>query len=207
MVGLCPLQNMFFRLMLWVLYSDTVLAASLPQRSESISSLAAGAIFSSKSLSPANIPAPLNDNSSSGNKLQIACDARKYGKNLKVNSCRNVFNFLKKDDLQFRFSERDSGVPSDVPLPLRTLSSKKPHIYFYFLDTTPHYSVCRYYPSHSNMWTTGDGLCFVQPVLKQDAIFGHASPSEIGQAACTMLQTCVIERGMGGMAMNIGECS
>ena len=44
-------------------------------------------------------------------------------------------------------------------------------------------------------------------VLKKDAISGKASPTEIGLAAFTMLQTCVVERGMGGMAFNIGEFS
>ena len=117
---------MLSRLILWALHSDTVLTASLPQHSESIGSPASGPITSSDLLSPANILAPPNDSLSSGNTLKIVCDAAKYGKNLKVNSCRNVFKFLKKDETQFTFSERDSGVPCDVPLPLRTLSSKKP---------------------------------------------------------------------------------
>lgn len=38
-----------------------------------------------------------------------------------------------------------------------------------------------------------------------DSIVGHASSSEVGQAAYTMLQTCVIERGMGGLAFNLGK--
>ena len=61
------------------------------------------------------------------------------------------------------------------------------------------------HPSYSDV--VGDGLCFVQPVLQSGAISGQATSIEIGQAAYTMLQTCVIERGMGGMASNIGECS
>ncbi|KAL9069082.1 MAG: hypothetical protein Q9161_005729 [Pseudevernia consocians] len=77
-----------------------------------------------------------------------------------------------KNETQFTFAERDSGVPCDVPLPLRTLSN--------------------------------DGLCLIQPVLSAGAISGHASPTEVGQAAYTLLQTCVIERGTGGMAFNIG---
>ncbi|KAF6227108.1 hypothetical protein HO133_008549 [Letharia lupina] len=163
---------MFFCLILWALYSDTVLAASLSRRSESVGSLAAGPIPSSDLLSPANILVPSSNNSSSDNRLKIACDATRYGKNLKVSSCRNVFNFMKKDETTYTFAERDSGVPNDGPLPLRTLSN--------------------------------DGLCFVQPVLSAGAISGKASPTEIGQAALVTLQTCVIERGMGGMAFNIG---
>lgn len=163
---------MFFCLILWALYSDTVLAASLSRRSESVGSLAAGPIPSSDLLSPANILIPSSKNSSSDNVLKIACDATRYGKNLKVSSCRNVFNFMKRDETTYTFAERDSGVPNDGPLPLRTLSN--------------------------------DGLCFVQPFLSAGAISGKASATEIGQAALITLQTCVIERGMGGMAFNIG---
>lgn len=50
-----------------------------------------------------------------------------------------------------------------------------------------------------------DGLCFVQPILAKDSVVGHASSTEIGQAAHTMLQACVIERGMGGLAFNLGK--
>ena len=35
---------------------------------------------------------------------------------------------------------------------------------------------------------------------------GRASGTEIGQAAFTTLQVCVIERGTGGIASKIGEC-
>lgn len=115
---------MFFYLILWTLYSDAVLAASLPRRSEIIGSLAARPISPSNLLSPANMLASSSNTSSSGNLLKIACDGTKYGKNLKVNSCRSVFNFMMKNETQFTFAERDSGVPSDISLPLRTLSSK-----------------------------------------------------------------------------------
>lgn len=60
--------------------------------------------------------------------------------------------------------------------------------------------------SRSKVLTTGDGLCFVQPVLKRGAVSGHASGNEVGRAAWQLLQTCVVERGMGGVAFNIGEC-
>ncbi|CAF9905584.1 MAG: hypothetical protein ALECFALPRED_001037 [Alectoria fallacina] len=163
---------MLFYFLLYALNSDTVRAASLPQRSESSGGLAAGPTSPLNLFSPANILAPSKDNSTSGNVLKIACDATLYGKNLKVSSCRNIFHFLSKDETQFRFAQRDSGVPCDVPLPLRTMST--------------------------------DGLCFVQPVLKKDAVIGRATSTEIGQAAFTLLQTCVVERGMGGMAYDIG---
>lgn len=59
--------------------------------------------------------------------------------------------------------------------------------------------------SHTDASTTDDGLCFVQSVLKDGAISGRASSSEMGHAAFTVLQACVIERGMGGIAWDIGE--
>lgn len=113
---------MLFFLIPWALYSNTLLAASLPQRLESISSLAAGSTTSPSLLSPA-ILVPSGTNSSYAAKLKIRCDV-KYGKNLKVNSCRKVFDYLTKNETQFAFAERDSGVPFDVPLPLRTFSSE-----------------------------------------------------------------------------------
>ena len=115
---------MFFYLVLCALYSDSVFTASLPRHPESISDLAAKPISSLNLLSPANILASSSNISSSGNGLKIRCDSTKYGKNLKVQSCRNVFRYLNKVDTQFTFAMRDSGVPFDVPLPLRTLSSK-----------------------------------------------------------------------------------
>ena len=71
----------------------------------------------------------------------------------------------------------------------------------------PRYFACKYGRSHTDASTTDDGLCFVQSVLKDGAISGRASASEVGHAAFTVLQTCVIERGMGGMAFDIGEWS
>lgn len=118
------LQTMSFYLILYTLFSDSVLTASLPRHTESISDLAAKPISPSNLLSPANIPASSSNLSSSENLLKIGCDARKFGKNLKVQSCRNVFNFVLKDEKQLRFAQRDSGLPADVSLPLRTLSSK-----------------------------------------------------------------------------------
>ena len=197
---------MFLHLILWALCSYTVLAASLPQRSERIGKLETAPISSSNLLSPA-IPAPSSSNNTSlGNVVKIACDPRRFGRDLKVNSCRSVFRYLHEDENQFRFAERDSGVPLDVPLPLRTYSSEKPHTYFSFRDGIPRYFAYKYRPSHTDASTTDDGLCFIQPVLKQGAISGLASSTEMGQAASRVLQICVIERGMGGIASHIGEC-
>lgn len=118
------LQTMSFYLILCILYSDSVFTASLPRHPESISDLAANSTSSSNLLSPANILASSSNLSSSENLLKIGCDARTFGKNLKVQSCRNVLRFMHKDEKQFSFAQRDSGLPADVTLPLRTLSSK-----------------------------------------------------------------------------------
>ena len=42
-------------------------------------------------------------------------------------------------------------------------------------------------------------------MLAKGAVLGHASPSDVARAGAQVLQTCVIERGMGGVAMRIGE--
>lgn len=128
--------KMFMNLILCQLYSYTVLAASLLRRSESIGGLATGPATSSNLLSPANILAPSTTNSSA-NILKIACDASRYGKNLKVYSCRNVFMYLRKDPTVFVFAERDSGLPCDVPLPFRTLSSETPKTLLPFRYNAP----------------------------------------------------------------------
>lgn len=187
--------------MLWALYSNTGLSASLPQRSEGIGT---GPISNSNSLLLTAL-APSSNSSSSSNGLKIECSGRKYGKNLKVNSCRNIFDFLRKEEEEHTFAERDSGIPFNVPLPWRTLSSKTP-----FHDSTSSYKVsglvCERPRSCSDASITEDGLCFVQPVLTGGAMVGHASGTEVGQAAFTMLQVCVVERGTGGIASRIGEC-
>lgn len=51
---------------------------------------------------------------------------------------------------------------------------------------------------------SGDGFCFVQPLLLRGAVTGHASSTEIGQAAYALYQRCVVEKGIGGIAANIG---
>ncbi|KAM0796442.1 hypothetical protein BDR22DRAFT_525996 [Usnea florida] len=154
---------MFLCLTLWVVYSV------LPQQSECID---AQPNLIPNLRSPASISIPSNDSDTSGNKLKITCDGMTYGKNLKVPSCRKVFGYTRHDPTQYTFVERGSGIPGDVPLPLRTYSN--------------------------------DGLCFIQPFLKENVVSGHASSTEIGQAAYTTFQLCVVQRGVGGVASNIG---
>lgn len=52
--------------------------------------------------------------------------------------------------------------------------------------------------------TSNDALCFVQPILSEGAVTAHASPREVGNAAYTVFSECVVKRGMGGIAGNIG---
>lgn len=50
------------------------------------------------------------------------------------------------------------------------------------------------------------GRCYVQPVLAEGATIGHAGPSEIGNAADTLSNECVLKKhGIGGIAGSIGE--
>ena len=55
--------------------------------------------------------------------LKIRCDGDVYGRNLNVASCRDVFRYMPKNDTQLVFADRNSGVPHDIPLPWRTMSS------------------------------------------------------------------------------------
>ena len=50
-----------------------------------------------------------------------------------------------------------------------------------------------------------DGVCFLQPFLARGAVLGHASATDITKAGAQLLQNCVVERGVGGMAYNIGK--
>ena len=54
---------------------------------------------------------------------------------------------------------------------------------------------------------SNDGLCFVQPLLKPGSETARASSQQMGQAAYTLFQQCVIEKGLGGIAADIGVSS
>lgn len=54
---------------------------------------------------------------------------------------------------------------------------------------------------------SNDGLCFVQPVLKIGSETALASSTQMGEAGYTLFQKCVVERGLGGIATNIGVSS
>lgn len=48
-------------------------------------------------------------------------------------------------------------------------------------------------------------MCYVQPILAEGAVTARASPREVGNAAYTLFQECVVKRGMGGIAGDIGQ--
>ena len=48
------------------------------------------------------------------------------------------------------------------------------------------------------------GLCFLQALLVPGAASGHASSKQVGQAGYVVFQRCVVERGIGGIAENVG---
>ena len=54
---------------------------------------------------------------------------------------------------------------------------------------------------------SNDGLCFVQPLLKPGSETARASSKQIGLAAYTLFQRCVVEKGLGGIADGIGVSS
>ena len=113
-----------------------------------------------------------NTSSPPSNVLHFQCNGE-YGRDLNPSSCRDVFNYIGKSDTQTPFSERRTGRPNDVPLPLRFMSN--------------------------------DGLCFVQPLLLRGAVTAHTSVTQMAQAAYTLFQRCVVDKGIGGIAANIGE--
>ena len=100
--------------------SALVSSASVPQ-----SSLAFGNLPPSPPASRVlTLPSARSNNFTlSAKKLKIDCDSNRWGRDLKVKSCRDLFGYLKKDDEELIFSNRDSGLPHDIPLPIRTLSS------------------------------------------------------------------------------------
>ena len=44
----------------------------------------------------------------------------------------------------------------------------------------------------------------MQPLLVSGAVTAQASSAELGAAAYTIFQTCVVDQGVGGLATDIG---
>lgn len=108
-----------------LLCAAATLSAHVPNLRQTDGSFLAGSSASSGlPLPPTNSTLLSNGPLSTSNTLKIGCDSRRYGRDLKVKSCRNVFRYVKHENEQVTFSERDSGISYDVGLPLRTYSSK-----------------------------------------------------------------------------------
>ena len=63
-------------------------------------------------------------NASIGGLLMLKRNPVRYGRGLKVESCRNVFNYMKVDNTDIVFADRSSAQPHDLDLPFSTTSSK-----------------------------------------------------------------------------------
>lgn len=108
-----------------LLYSTISFAARIPDLSPIDGSPDDIRSLSSDPQLPLNIStSPSNASTSQTNVVKVGCDARRFGKNPKVKSCRDLFGYLNPDNEQYSFSDRLSGIPVDIGLPLRTYSSK-----------------------------------------------------------------------------------
>ena len=108
----------------FLLYNAPTLSAHVPNLFQTDGSrVAASSAASGLSLPSTNSTLLGNGSLAPSNILKIGCDSRRYGRDLKVKSCRDVFRYVKYENEQIIFSERDSGISHDVGLPLRTYSS------------------------------------------------------------------------------------
>lgn len=104
------------------LLPGTTLCAVLPQPSDTCNLLQEPVI--SPALSNFENSSTASGNTSLDNILKLRCDPIRYGRNLKVESCRKVFGFIAQDDTQTVFAERGSVQPHDLNLPFRATSSE-----------------------------------------------------------------------------------
>ena len=68
-------------------------------------------------------PSPANVSSGSSKILKIQCDGEKYGKNLNIASCSNIFNYIDKRVQERTFADRNTGIQADILLPWRIYDS------------------------------------------------------------------------------------
>lgn len=114
---------LFLSISLWPAYcAAALIPASVLQRPQYGNDLKAS------DLPLSNTSVFANNRSSSlggiGGVLKIACNSDMYGKNLKVKSCQRLFGYISKDTRQYTFADRESRVPFDIALPMRTYSGK-----------------------------------------------------------------------------------
>ena len=96
--------------------------AILPQQTDTYDLLQASVVSPAPKF-PNDTSAPTS-NTSFDNVLKLRCDPVRYGRNLKVESCRRIFSFIKEGDEQTVFAERGSVQPHDSNLPFRATSSE-----------------------------------------------------------------------------------
>ena len=82
----------------------------------------------SSALSFSENSSAVSGNTSPKNVLNLRCDPIRFGRNLRVESCRKAFGYISHGDMQTVFAERDSGQPHDFNLPFRVSSSECPGI-------------------------------------------------------------------------------
>lgn len=106
----------------FLVFSGTAICRLLPQLVNTYN-LSQGPV-TSPALSFSGNSSVATGNISFDNILKLRCDPIRYGRNLRSESCRKVFNFIPQDDRQTVFAERDSGQPHDLNLPFRATSSE-----------------------------------------------------------------------------------
>ena len=112
-------SNCFIRVLV---FTTLALGATLPRLLDT-NDLLQGSELSPTLSYPENSSA-IHGNTSTGGLLMLKCDPVRYGRGLKVESCRNVFTYMKVDETDTVFADRSSAQPHNLGLPFRTTSSK-----------------------------------------------------------------------------------
>ena len=171
---------------------------------------------------PADVSAPLGDistttnvsiagnnsntanESASGTLLSVNCDGNRYGSNLNIQSCKNIFRYISKNSEQTTFANRHTGIEAKIELPWRIYDSKS-QVSLRLSGKGLYLLWAKQRALSSRAKSCLDkSLCFVQPVLRPGKLSAQASSKEIGNAAFTLMHECAIKRGVGGIAANIG---
>jgi len=147
---------------------------------------------------PSNISSMASHNleTPTSNVISVRCDPTKP---INFLSCRGALGYSAVDDEQTTFAQRNTGIPLDIPLPFRITGGK----------WWPRHRTHRQLVPFSKRSTLADdvaddGRCYIQPFLTGGATSGRASFTNVSRAASAIIQGCVIPRGVGGTAMNIG---
>ena len=159
--------------------------------SMSFASKPSSPIAANQSTQSLSLNAPSNDI------LQVACNGRRFGTPLDLESCRHVLSDIIVYDKRESFAMRyNPAAPSDAcQLPYRWLSCEIFHMSFLTCTAI----------SHAHCWTTVNGHCSIQVFLIAPASVANANTRQIKRAAQAVYDKC--GRGTpskGGIANNIG---